>query len=373
MILSGSVLWSDDPDAPATWTRGTFRIEDGRIHRIGEGPVPDLEGYAIPGFADCHAHIGVGADGPVGEAEQERQARAQLATGVLAIRDCGSPVDTRWIDARPDMPRLVRAGRHIARPKRYMRGLPVDLDDPADLPEEIARQAASGDGWVKLVGDWIDRSKGADSDLEPLWPREILVDAVAAAHDAGARVAVHSFAHATIDDLLEAGVDDIEHATGMDADQADEAARRGVLVAPTLLQVALFDSFAAQAGSKYPVYARTMRTMHENRRAHFAMLRESGVRLLMGTDSGGYQEHGTIGAEFAAWEAEGVGRAELLDVATRATRRALGFDALSEGASADLLVYGNDPRDAALVPRLDAPDAIVLRGVRIPTSPRSRA
>jgi hypothetical protein len=32
--------------------------------------------------------------------------------------------------------------------------------EPDDLVAEVERQAGRGDGWVKLVGDWIDRSTG---------------------------------------------------------------------------------------------------------------------------------------------------------------------------------------------------------------------
>ena len=39
----------------------------------------------------------------------------------------------------------------------------------------MAQQARFGDGWVKLVGDWIDRSVG---DLAPLWSDRVLKDAI---------------------------------------------------------------------------------------------------------------------------------------------------------------------------------------------------
>ena len=85
---------------------------------------------------------------------------------MLALRDCGSPVDTRALDDEPDLPRIIRAGRHLAAPRRYIPGLAIELD-AADLADEVRVQARRGDGWVKLVGDWIDRGAG---DLAPEWP-----------------------------------------------------------------------------------------------------------------------------------------------------------------------------------------------------------
>lgn len=348
------------PDAE--WVRGSWEVREGRVHRLdGSGPAPDLTGWAVPGLVDVHCHIGISPEeGPATRAEQEEQALADRDSGVLAVRDCGVPVDNSWVKERHDLPRLVRAGRHIARPRRYMRGLAVELEDPRRLPAEIVRQAAVGDGWVKIVGDWIDRSAGADSDLDPLWPREVLVDAVAAAHDAGARVAVHCFSHAAVDDLLEARVDDIEHGTGMDDDQMAEAAARGVTVTPTLLQIELFGDFADQAGSRYPRYATTMRAMYEDRRGHTERLFDSGVRLLPGTDSGGYQRHGSIARELDLWVRAGASPARVLDLATWRARDTLGLPSLSPGAPADLVVFDADPRRDPSA--LAHPSAVVLRG-----------
>lgn len=357
MIFSGTLLRSAGSGLEAE--RGTFDVTAAGVCRVADARPADYSGYALPGFSDSHAHVAVGAQGVVDHATQEAHLLAQRAAGVLAIRDMGSPVDTSWVDAAPHLPRIIRSARHLARPKRYIRGISIDVEDPHDLPEHVARQAALSDGWVKLVGDWIDRSEGADSDLKPLWEKGILTDAVAAAHEGGAKVAVHSFGHETIDDLLEAGVDDIEHASGMDEDQASEIAARGILVTPTLLQVELFPDFAAQAGAKYPVYARRMAAMFDTRHERFAMMRDAGVRLIMGTDSGGYQEHGfaTLSAEMRLWESCGVSREELLEIATARTREALGF--APSYAEGDLIIYQEDPRE---VPALGAPDAVVMRG-----------
>ena len=132
---------------------------------------------------------------------------------------------------RDDLPRLIRAGRHLARPKRYLRHYGRELesvDEPAG--RRCARRPRRGDGWVKLVADWIDRDLGADGDLRPLWPADVLADAVAAAHAAGARVTAHTFATESLDALLDAGIDCLEHATGATPDQIDRIAAAGIPV-----------------------------------------------------------------------------------------------------------------------------------------------
>ena len=363
MRLRGRCLWRGDERSDATWVEGEWVVEAGHIRRIPVSGAPaDIEGWFLPGLVDVHAHIGIGAHGPASRAEQEAQARADRDSGVLAIRDCGVPVDDSWVQARPDLPRLIRAGQHIARPMRYIRGTSREVE-PSGLARAVAEEARRGDGWVKIVGDWIDRANGADSDLDPLWPRPALVDAVAAAHESGARLTVHAFSHAALDDLLEAGVDGIEHATGMDADQLERAVAAGVYVTPTLMQVELFGEFASQAGRKYPRYAATMSAMAGARREHAQMLFESGVAILPGTDSGGYQEHGSLPRELAMWADLGVDPTRILDLATWRARDALGLPSLHEGAIADLVAYDRDPRrDISVLLR---PEAVVLRGALV--------
>src|SRR6476659_3762867 len=155
-----------------------------------EGPLPGAQtlvdcGFLVPGGVDAHCHVGLSPDGPVPLPECVTQAQTDRDAGTLLIRDCGSPVDTRPLQDRPELPEIVRAGRHLGRPKRYIPGLGVELDDPALLPDAVREQARAGDGWVKLVGDGIDREVG---DLAPLWPDDVLAAAIDAAHDEGARV-----------------------------------------------------------------------------------------------------------------------------------------------------------------------------------------
>ena len=181
-------------------------------------------GWIVPGLVDAHCHIGLDQHGGVDREIQEQQAIADREAGALLVRDAGSPVDTRWIDDREDLPKIIRAGRHIARSKRYIRNYGWEIE-PDELVAYVEQEARRGDGWVKLVGDWIDRDAG---DLTPCWPAEALNAAIARAHELGARVTAHVFGEHALPDLLAAGIDCLEHGTGVEPDMLDEmaAARR---------------------------------------------------------------------------------------------------------------------------------------------------
>jgi imidazolonepropionase-like amidohydrolase len=352
--LPGPVLTGrDDERGPAwvldgriTWTRPTSPGLD--VRRI--------EGWVLPGLVDAHCHVGLSRQGAVDRATAERQAITDRDAGTLLIRDAGQPGDTRWIDDRADLPVVVRAGRHIARPRRYLRHYGHEIE-PEDLAAVVRQEARRGDGWVKLVGDWIDREAG---DLAPCWPLEALRAGIAAAHEEGARVTAHCFGEDCLPDLLTAGIDCVEHATGLRGDTLAEVARRGVPIVPTLVNIANFPEIAAQGEAKFPRYAAHLRALHERRYRTVADAFAAGVPVFAGTDAGGYLPHGLIAAEVAELVRAGLSAVDAVDAACWSARRWLGRPGLEEGAPADLVVYPGDPRRTPWV--LEQPVAVVLRG-----------
>jgi imidazolonepropionase-like amidohydrolase len=326
-------------------------------------PVPGAEtvsrgGWLLPGLVDAHCHVGIGRGGVHVEdlAGLREQALTERAAGVLALRDCGSPVDTRALDDEPDLPRIIRAGRHIARPRRYIPGLGIELE-PEDLVDEVRRQAERGDGWVKLVGDWIDRGVG---DLAPEWPADVVKAAIAAAHEAGAKVTAHTFGTDALPDLIGAGIDCIEHGTGLTEELIGEMARRGTAVVPTLINVENFPGFAAAGEKKFPSYASTMRRLYAHSGAVVRAAFEAGVPVFAGTDAGGGIEHGRIADEVHALHGAGLPAEAALAAASWAARSWLGLPCIEEGAPADLVVYDSDPR--ADLDVLRRPQVMLLGG-----------
>lgn len=361
--LRGSVVVDDEREVGECWAVGGRLTFSRPLALAGEAASVDvttIDGWVLPGLVDVHCHVGLAATGAVDRATARAQAIADRDAGTLLIRDAGSPADTRWVHDEPDLPELIRAGHHLARPKRYLRHYGRELEDVGQLPSAVAEEAAFGEGWVKIVADWIDRDEGERADLRPLWPDDLLVEALARAHAAGARVTAHTFAHESIEALLAAGIDCLEHGTGLDDRQIEEVARRGVPVTPTLLQVANFAAIAARGAQRYPVYAERMRRMHARRYQHVRNLFDAGVRLLVGTDAGGTIAHGRLPEEVLELVRAGIPAPDAVAFATWRTRAYLRRPGIEEGAPADVVVYPEDPRrDVGVLAR---PRAVVLRG-----------
>lgn len=326
-------------------------------------PVTDAQtvfdsGWIVPGLVDAHCHVGLGDHGPLDNLDDcAAQGEIERSVGALLLRDCGSPIDTRALDDRDDLPRIIRHGRFLARPKRYQRDFAVELEDESQLPDAVVEQARRGDGWIKLVGDWIDREVG---DLAPLWSDDVLKAAIDAAHDNGARVTAHVFSEDALPGLINAGIDCIEHGTGLTDETIELMVEHGTALVPTLINVENFPGIADGA-AKYPAYAGHMRDLYKKSPARFAAAREAGIPIFAGTDAGSMVPHGRIADEIDALKGIGMTPTEALGAACWTARDWLGRPGLAHGASADLVCYSEDPRKGAAV--VNHPDLVMLRGL----------
>lgn len=338
--LTGPVLLGPEQEISGAWVAG------GRIHHerpdLAAGvEIREVDGFVVPGLADLHCHLGIGDDGAgTTLATARKQALTDRDTGVLLIRDAGSIIDNSPLQQQADLPRLIRCGRHLARTRRYLRGYAHELE-PEDLPAAVTREAARGDGWVKVVGDWIDRSVG---DLTPCWDAEDFAGAAAAAHAAGARITTHTFDEATLPLALDAGFDCLEHATGLTPETIERAAAAGIPVVTTLVNVDEFETYASQGEGKFPAYAAHMRRLRAGRHDRTRDAHDAGIPLLVGTDAGGVLGHGIIHDELDELSRAGLDGTAILQAAAWAPRTFLGVAGLEDGAPADLLVVPSDPR-----------------------------
>ena len=315
-------------------------------------------GFVVPGLVDAHCHLGIayGAK-PISSVDQARElAVVDRDAGVLALRDAGSPFPYPELDDEAGIPRLARAGQHVAPQRRYLRDIGVEVA-AEEVAATVAAQAKAGNGWVKIVGDWIDRGVG---DLAPSWDAATMTAAVEAAHAAGARAAVHTFSEEGVEIMVRAGVDSVEHGTGLSLDLIDEMARRGTALVPTMINIRTFGTIAEQAREKFAGYADHMIALRDRFPAVVRAAYEAGVPIYLGTDAGGGIQHGLQAEEMLLLRAAGLPAAEIIAAASWKAREWLGFPGLVEGGLADLVVYEADPRADLRV--VKAPQRIVLRG-----------
>jgi imidazolonepropionase-like amidohydrolase len=307
------------------------------------------EGWLIPGLVDAHTHPGAETPGDrLDEALLRDDLRAHVRAGVTMIRSpglAGEPPD--WFGRDPEGPRAVHAGPWIAQHGQFFDGWGRRADH--ELPALAAAQAART-GWAKIIADW----SVAD---EPV-PVDVLRAVVAAVHEAGGRVAVHSQQSAGGAAAVEAGVDTLEHGMGLDPALLDRMAAQGTMLTPTLSGLL---GHLPQMRERPDSPVRTWYV--EGASAHPALTAaaaEAGVRLLAGTDS---RPHGRVAEEVRAMAAAGVPAHDALGAASWAARAYLGLPGLVPGAPADAVVYAGDPRTDLAA--LDHPTAVILRGALV--------
>ena len=180
------------------------------------------------------------------------------------------------------------------------------------------------------------------------WPRcgrpRRLAAAIDRAHQLGCRVTAHVFGEQALAELVDAGIDGIEHGTGLSDATIEQMAERQVALVPTMVQLENFDSYAAAGEARFPAYAaahprpvrhpaRAVRRGARGRRADLCRHRRGRLPAARTGRAGDGCAAAFSSPEYAlgagSWRARAwLGRPENL----------------VEGVPADLVVFDADPR-----------------------------
>jgi imidazolonepropionase-like amidohydrolase len=353
MHLRGIVL-------PQGVVRDVF-VKDGRITFNEQGNARTLRdgGYLVPGLVDAHAHLALFSPAPEGASPGDRErasARAQLAAGVLAIREPGSP-DHHSIGLGPHegLPRVLTGGRFLAPPGGYFPGLAREVGED-DLPDAAEEEARASGAWAKLIGDFL-----GPEGMRPNWRLETLREAARRVHAVGAKITIHATLAEVIEAAIEAGFDAVEHGTTLGDDAADAMARRGIALVPTLFPLDVARGFVSTLPVSREV-AESLIASFEGQPARVRRAVERGVRVFAGTDAG-MGPHGLIADEVERFLALGMSPEAALGAASWSARTWLGLPGVEEGAPADIVAYADDPRGDPDV--LRRPSLIMLDGLLV--------
>jgi len=306
MNLEGIRVWDGERDrGPMNLT-----IAGGRLAGMEPAPTDRYPGLAlIPGLIDTHVHL-IGYAGsdtvdyltwPLVTAVEERtvhgvaQAQRALAVGVTTVRDmAGGQSEVALARALnqgivPGPHVLVHgmvsmtAGHGDLFTPPTITDRPPTADGPDACRQLVRRYARMGVDGIKVTTSGGVLSAGDRSEWRNYTAAEL--DAIVdEAHALGLPVAAHAHTVAGIQAALDAGVDSLEHATQITANQAATAAARGITVAPTLL---ILDRIVSGTAPTAPAMRHKAERLHHERRAALRQARDTGVDFVLGTDASG--------------------------------------------------------------------------------------
>jgi imidazolonepropionase-like amidohydrolase len=304
-------------------------------------------------------------------------------SGVTTVRDLGDRgFRTLGFRDRPGLPRVVASGPPLTTPGGHCHFLGGEVD--RDLHAVVATHAERGVDLIKVMASGGFATPETDQ-LGAQFSVAELATLVEAAHRVHLPVVAHAHSLVGIQHALTAGVDGIEHFSGLsssgvtiDDDVLDEAARRGVYVDLTMGNDR---SLHAQLPPPPPPVARRMAPLmaqlgvtsfdefYGSRVGVFTRLREHGVPVIAGVDSGMAppKRHGNVWRTVGEQVDAGYPVAEALASATSLAAEACGLAAvtgrLAAGHAADLLVVDGDlSQDVSLLSR---PLEVLIRGIRL--------
>jgi imidazolonepropionase-like amidohydrolase len=352
--------------------------------------VTDFEGTVLPGLIDAHVHLV--ADGEVGSLERAgtmsedevdaviaRTLAQEAASGVTTVRDLG---DTRFRTLAfrdrlmQGVPRIIASGPPVTVPGghcHFLGGVAADVDAARHL---VAEHHARGVDVIKVMASGGMVTAGTDVfgvQFDPV----VLAAVVESAHRMDLAVLGHAHSLPGIRHALNAGVDGIEHFTGLTAegvhvpdDVLDQVAATDVVVDPTL-------GFDRQGLAEMPLppagLAESLRragldfeTAYAARLEVLSRAHARGVRIISGSDAGvgPLKRHGCVVLGVIDLLGAGLSTEQALATITSSAALACGVEQdtgrLAPGLAADLTMVDGDLR-SDLEP-LRRPTAVFVRG-----------
>jgi len=202
---------------------------------------------------------------------------------------------------------------------------------PENLVQAAVEQVKNGAGWAKFILNWP-----LTADVEGLnYPKDVVVKAVRAVHDAGGRVAVHVSNRDGVALAVEAGVDSIEHGFGMEEEMFGEMAEKKIAWTPTLVILPI--GLEMPVIKNTPKAARYYDSVQKGIGALVKKARRAGVRILAGTDM---LPAGSLVEEIVALSECGLSPSDAIAAASSEAKAFLNFPSFEENAVANLVVYG---------------------------------
>jgi imidazolonepropionase-like amidohydrolase len=319
----------------------------------------------LPGLIDAHTHM-FNTRRPNSTTESSmliavQNAQADLRAGFTAARDMSSHghgyADVAIRDAinqgRIDGPRYQVATRGIAwaatpanptTPDNPLAGAIVRSVEEARA--EVREQIGRGADWIKLYPTGAYSFSPTGEALYQLtYPMPVLQALIDETHRLKKKAACHVFGGEGQKNAILAGCDTIEHAYGLNQEQANMMVQKGLYYDPTFVRYIepyMDDVDAKNTGGKYrmiPIFEKAVTLAGATK----------GMKIMMGSGAdGSTYAHGTQALDFEALvKRAGLSPVRAIQAATTINAEVLGWQdqigSIDKGKYADLIAVSGDP------------------------------
>jgi imidazolonepropionase-like amidohydrolase len=381
-IRAGTLI---DGTSSAPRTNQNIIIHGNRIFQVGDAastPIPsgahvvDLsQATVLPGLIESHTHLFLQGEEPdlatyddqllkypasYRAARATVSARRALEQGFTTVRDLETEgagygdigIKEAVNDGYISGPRIFAATRAISSTGGYpLEGYAPEVTVPkgaqiVDGPNQ-ARKAAreqldNGADWLKVYmthRSWVDDKGNLIS--QPTLTVAELKEIVDEAHGWHKKVACHAYNGIGLQRALDGGCDSIEHGLELTDANIAQMLRQGTWYCPTL---AVYSYHPAPAGTPDGIRDRKRVEVHG---PSFQKAMKAGIKIVFGTDVGGFPWTEPIAQEFSLMVQLGMSPIEAIRSATSRPAEMLDWQGkigvIAPGAYADIIAVSQNP------------------------------
>jgi len=382
VIRAGTLI---DPRANAPLHNQVIVIRGDRIEKVSDGTafqaspgaeVIDLSNATVlPGLIESHTHIFLqGEDPALGgydiqllkfplayrAARATVSARRALEQGFTTIRDMETEgagygdvgIKMAVNEGRIPGPRIFTTTRAISTTGGYPlegyapeievpKGVQI-IDGPVEARKAAREQMDHGADWIKVYmthRSWSDKDGKLVS--QPTLTLEEIKAITSEVHSWGRKVACHAYNGEGLQRALDGGCDSIEHGLGLTDANIAQMKRQGTWYCPT---IAIYYTHWAPENTPAGRRDRARASEHEQ---SFKKALQAGVKIVFGTDVGGFSWDEPIAEEFVYMMKFGMSPIEAIRSATIAPAQMLDMPGqigvIASGAYADVIAVQGDP------------------------------